>query len=342
MEPAPGPGAGSHETLIRCGTTDAMRVVGVSGEGGYGGPEALRIFELPEPHAGPGEVRLAVHAAAVNPTDTFTRIGARHDQMKHHEPPYVAGMDVAGVIDEIGPDTATDLRLGDKVMAIVVPIGQHGGYSDHLVLPVLSVARIPAGATLVEASTLPMNGLTARKALDMLGLRAGATIGVTGAAGAFGGYVVQLAKADGLRVVADASEADKALVRSLGADIVVRRGDDVATRMRDAVPDGVDAVADGAIQHGLVLPAIRDGGAVAAVRPFQGEPERNITVHLVWVREYQHEQAKLHRLGRQVEEGAITLRVAGTYPPERAGDAQARLEAGGTRGRMVIEFAAER
>ncbi len=322
-------------------TTNTMRVVGVSGEGGYGGPEALRIFDLPERHAGPGEVRLAVHAAAVNPTDTFTRIGARHEQLKQYEPPYVAGMDVAGVVDEIGPDTETDLHCGDKVMAIVVPAGQHGGYSDQLVVPVLSVARIPAGATLVEASTLPMNGLTARKALDMLDLPPGSTIGVTGAAGAFGGYVVQLAKADGLRVVADASEADEALVRSLGADVIVRRGDDVATRMRDAVPGGVDAVADGAIQHQLVLPAVRDGGAVAAVRPFQGETERNITVHTVWVRDYQLEQAKLDRLGRQVEAGAITLRVADTYAPERAGEAQARLEAGGTRGRLVIEFAAE-
>ncbi len=70
----------------------------------------------------------------------------------------------------------------------------------------------------------------------------------------------------------------------------------------------------------------------------QGLPERDITVHTVWVREYQLEQAKLNRLGRQVEEGAVTLRVADTYPPERAGEAQARLEAGGTRGRLVIDF----
>ena len=98
-----------------------MRVVGVSGEGGYGGPEALRVFELPDRHADVGEVRIAVHAAAVNPTDTFTRIGARHEMLKEHDPPYVAGMDVAGVIDEIGPDTDTDLAVGDRVMAIVVP-----------------------------------------------------------------------------------------------------------------------------------------------------------------------------------------------------------------------------
>jgi NADPH:quinone reductase-like Zn-dependent oxidoreductase len=111
--------------------------------------------------------------------------------------------------------------------------------------------------------------------------------------------------------------------------------------MRAAVPDGVDAVADGAIQHARVLPAIRVGGAVAAVRPFEGQPERNITVHMVWVRDYLLEQAKLDRLGRQVEAGAITLRVADTYPPERAGEAQARLETGGTRGRLVIEFTPE-
>jgi len=313
----------------------------VSGEGGYGGPEALRVFELPDRHAGAGEVRIRVHAAAVNPTDTFTRNGSRHELLKAHEPPYVAGMDVAGIIDEVGPDTDTPLRIGDRVMAIVVPQGQHGGYSDSLVVPARSVAHAPAGATLVAASTLPMNGLTARKALDMLAIPAGGTIAVTGAAGAFGGYVVQLARADGLRVVADASEADEALVRELGADIVVRRGDDVAARIREVVPEGVDAVADGAIQHALVLGAIRDGGGVASVRPFVGDTERDITVHMVWVREYLLEQEKLERLGRQVEDGTVTLRVAATYPPEQAAEAQDRLERGGTRGRLVIEFRPE-
>jgi NADPH:quinone reductase len=316
-----------------------MRCVGVSGTGGYGGPEALRVFELPDRHAGSGEVRIAVHAAAINPTDTYTRNGSRHELLKGYEPPYVAGMDVAGIVDEIGPDTTTALAVGDRVMAIVLPMGRHGGYSDSLVVPAASVARVPAGATLAAASTLPMNGLTARKALDMLDLPAGSTIAVTGAAGAFGGYVVQLAKADGLRVIADASAADEALVRDLGADLVVRRGDDVAARIRAVAPDGVDAVADGAIQNTLVLPAIRDGGEVAAVRPFQGDTERGIVVHTVWVRDYLLEQAKLDRLRQQVEDGAVTLRVAATYPPERAGEAQARLEAGGTRGRLVIEFA---
>jgi len=315
-----------------------MRVVGVSGEGGYGGPEALRVFELPDRHAGAGEVRIRVHAAAVNPTDTFTRNGSRHEMLKDLDPPYVAGMDVAGIVDEVGPGTDTALAVGDRVMAIVVPRGQHGGYSDSIVLPARSVAAAPRGATLAAASTLPMNGLTARKALDMLAVPAGGTIAVTGAAGAFGGYVVQLAKADGLRVVADASETDEEVVRALGADLVVRRGDDVAANVRAAVPEGVDAVADGAIQHTLVLGAIRDGGGVASVRPFVGDTERDITIHEVWVREYMLEQERLDRLRQQVEDGAVTLRVAATYPPEQAADAQARLERGGTRGRLVIQF----
>jgi NADPH:quinone reductase-like Zn-dependent oxidoreductase len=315
-----------------------MRVIGVGGEGGYGGPEALQIFELADRHAGPGEVRLAVHAAAVNPTDTYTRNGSRHELLKDLDPPYVPGMDVAGMVDEIGPDTRTDLRVGDRAMAIVIPKGQHGGYSDSLVLPADSVTHAPAGATLAEAATLPMNGLTARKALDMLAQPAGSTLAVTGAAGAFGGYALQLARADGLTVVADASEADEELVRSLGSHVIVRRGDDVATRIRAVVPEGVDAVADGAVQHGLVLPAIRDGGALAAVRTFTGTTERDITIHTVWVREYALERAKLDRLRQQAEAGVVTLRVAATYPPSEAAEAHRRLEAGGTRGRLVIQF----
>ena len=97
---------------------------------------------------------------------------------------------------------------------------------------------------------------------------------------------------------------------------------------------------------GQELPAgagleLRDGGGIAAVRPFAGETERGITIHMVWVREYMLEQEKLDALRRQVEDGVVTLRVAATYPPEQASDAQALLEQGGTRGRLVIQFRPE-
>lgn len=312
-----------------------MRAVGVVE---FGGPDALRIVDVPERHAGPGEVRIRATAAAVNPTDTFTRSGARGKALAALPPPYVPGMDVAGVIDEIGAGVATDFAPGDHVMAIVLPTGAHGGYAEQVVVPVESVARVPAGVDDVAAATLPMNGLTARLTLDLLGLAPGQTLAVTGAAGTFGGYVVQLAKVDGLRVVADASAADEQLVRELGADVVVRRGDDVAARIRAAVPGGVDGLADGSVQDAALLAAVRDGGGFATVRGYRGESERGIVIHQVWVRDYLREQAKLDRLGALVEAGALTLRVARALPAAQAAEAHRLLERGGTRGRLVLTW----
>jgi NADPH:quinone reductase len=125
-------------------------------------------------------------------------------------------MDVAGVLDQIGPGVSTDVQVGDHVIAIVVPHALHGGYSEAVVVPAESVVRVPTGATDAEAATLPMNGLTVRLALDLLGLTRGQTLAVTGGAGAVGGYAVQLGKADGLRVIADASDSDEQLATVSG------------------------------------------------------------------------------------------------------------------------------
>lgn len=312
-----------------------MRGVGVYE---FGTPDVLQVVELPEVHAGPGQVRIRVHAATVNPTDTGLRGGTRAEQYKDLEPPYIPGMDAAGVIDEIGPDTDTDLQVGDPVMAMVIPSGSHGAYRESLVLDADCVVRAPANASLIEASTLPMNGLTARRSLDQLSLQPGQTLAVTGAAGCYGGYVVQIAKADGLRVIADAAPKDEDLVRGLGADIVVPRGDDIAEQIRKVAPEGVDGLADGAVQNELAVGAVRDGGAFASVRGWGGNEERGITFHRTLVREYDHRADLLDRLRQLAEDGQITLRVAATYPPERAAEAHERMQAGGTRGRCVIVF----
>lgn len=309
-----------------------MKVIGVDE---WGGPEVLREFEVPDPHAGPGEVRIAVRASAVSPTDTVLRSGARAEMLKDQPTPHVPGMDAAGVIDEVG-DGVDRLAVGDEVMAVMMPRGVRGGYAQYVVVPAASVVARPANATLVEASTIPMNGLTAQLSLDLLDLPAGATLAVTGAAGAFGGYVIELAKVRGLRVLADASEADEELVRSLGADVVVRRGDDVADRFLAECPDGVDAIADGSLQAPSLLRAIRDGGAIATVRGWDGPTERNISAHPVWVREYVENTESLDELRRLVEDGRVTTRVAAEVPVERASDAHAALEAGGSRGRFVL------
>jgi NADPH:quinone reductase-like Zn-dependent oxidoreductase len=311
-----------------------MRAVGVTE---FGGPEALHLVDVPDEPLGVDEVRVRVAAATVNPTDTYARAGAYAGRDPVKQPPWVPGMDVAGEVAEVGAGVQ-HVAPGDAVMGIVVPSGAHGGYREDLVLPADSVVRVPAGTDAVAASTLPMNGLTARLALDLMALQPGQVVAVSGAAGAFGGYVVQLAKADGLTVVADASEADEELVRSLGADVVVRRGDDVAAQIRERFPDGVDGLADGAVQDALVLPAVRDGGAVATVRGYRGDGSRGLRVFPTLVRRVAQERGALDRLRQQAEEGAVTLRVARTFPAAEAADAHRMLEAGGVRGRLVLVF----
>lgn len=311
-----------------------MKAVGVLD---FGGPEMLRVVELPEPtEPDRGSIRIRVRSAAVNPADIAMR--SRRGPAQPASPPYVFGMDAAGVIEQIGEGTDTHLKVGDEVMAIVIPQGSYGAYSEQVVVPVESVAPIPVGTTLPEAATLPMNGLTARLALDELALNPGNTLAVTGAAGALGGYMIQLAKADGLTVIADASEADESLVRKLGADHVIRRGQDFGAQVRAIVAEGADAVLDCALLDDLVVPAVRDGGAIATVRGFQGEAQRGIVFHPVYVPKYARESEKLDRLRRQVEDGQLTLRVAKTFPAEHAADAHRMLEGGGVRGRLVLEF----
>jgi NADPH:quinone reductase len=311
-----------------------MRAVGFSQ---FGGPEVLGVVELPDPFPGPGEVRIRVAAAAINPTDTGLRAGGRAAALAPFPPPWVPGMDLAGVVDAVGP--GVDWRVGDRVMAVVVPLRTgRGAQAELVVVPAGSVARVPGAATLTEASTLPMNGLTVRRALDLLDLAPGQTLGVTGAAGAVGGYAVEIGKAEGLRVIADAAPKDEELVRALGADVVVPRGPDVAAAIRQAAPDGVDGLVDGALIGGPILAAVRDGGGVAAVRAFDGEPERGITIHQVSVAEYATNRAALDGLRQLVEDGAVRLRVAETFTPEQAGKAQAKFAAGGVRGRLVVVF----
>ncbi|OBB08902.1 alcohol dehydrogenase [Mycolicibacterium fortuitum] len=313
----------------------------------YGGPEVLQQADVDEPNPGRDQLRIRVRAATVNPADVLLRVGDIDDALRAStlSPPYRPGMEVAGLVDEIGPDTATDLAVGDRVMAIMMPIDDSGGaYAEYVVVDADQVTAAPAGSSHAEAATLPMNGLTARRALDVLNLSPGQTLAVTGAAGAVGGYVVQLARNDGLRVLADAGPSDEQLVSDLGADEVVPRGNDVGERIRRLHPEGVDAVVDAALQGDEVLPALRDGGQIAIVRR-PGErgtsalhPERGITVRDVWVPDYTHATDKLDSLRVLAEQGKVTLRVAQTFPAADAAEAHRALEQGGVRGRLVLTF----
>lgn len=280
-------------------------------------------------------MRISVAAAAVNPTD----IGLRQSGAPDLPAPWVPGMDAAGAIESLGPEVPR-LHVGQQVMAAVSPRRPEGGAQQELlVVPAASVVAIPTGASLTEAATLPMNGLTALLGLEMLEIESGGTLAVTGAAGLLGSYVIAVAKDRGLRVIADAKPADEALVHSFGADVVVPRGDGYVAAVLEAVPGGVDAVFDTALLHDSVFAVVRDGGAMAVIRGWKPEStERGIVVKQVMVGTVLERTDWLEYLATLASDGRLQLRVAETFTPERAGEAQALMDAGGLRGRAVILF----
>ena len=309
-----------------------MRAVGITRPGG---PEVLSVVDRPVRDPGPVEVRIAVRAAAVNPTDIGLRNGGGGDLPA----PWTPGMDAAGTVEALG-DGADRLSVGDEVMAAVSPRRPEGGAQAELVVvPAASVVPIPDGATLEQASTLPMNGLTAMLGLELLALEPGQTLAVTGGAGLLASYAIPLARERGLRVVADAKPDDEELVRGFGADVVVPRGERFVAAVRAAAPDGADGLYDTALLHEAAFGALRDGGAMVVVRGWRpDETERGIDVRQVMVRTVLERTDWLEELRRLASEGRLQLRVAGTYPPERAAEAQRAMDAGGLRGRAVMVF----
>ena len=293
------------------------------------------MIDRPVRDARSDEVRIAVKAAAVNPTD----IGLRERGDERIAPPWIPGMDAAGVIESVGPGVER-LRAGDPVIAAVSPRRPEGGaQAELIVVPAASVVPSPQGATVQQASTLPMNGLTAQLGLSMLDLEPGQTLAVSGGAGLLASYVIPLAKLRGLRVIADANPRDEELVRGFGADLVVPRGERFNDAVRAAVPSGVDALYDTALLRAAALAAIRDRGAIAVVRGWDdSEPERGIEVKAVQVRTALERTDWLTELSELAGRGVLALRVAGEYPPEQAAEAHRVMDAGGLRGRAVIVF----
>ena len=308
------------------------RAVGITRPGG---PEVLAVVEREVREPGPGEVRIAVGAAAVNPTD----IGLRQRGAGELPPPWVPGMDAAGAVESVGGGVV-HVVVGDAVMAVVAPRRAEGGAQAALVgVPATSVVPVPDGMTPAQAATLPMNGLTALHGLALLGLVEGQTLLVTGGAGLLASYVIPIAKRRGLRVLADAAPKDEALVRSFGADVLLPRGDALVAAVRAEVPEGVDAVFDTALLRREAFPVIREGGALAVVRTWDGDDvEHGIRIEKVQVWTVLERTDWLQEVRELAGEGVLLPRVAGTYPPEAAGDAHRRLEAGGLRGRDVIVF----
>ncbi|MFJ8163126.1 NADP-dependent oxidoreductase [Streptomyces sp. NPDC096136] len=288
----------------------------------FGGPEQVRVAEVEVPRAGAGQVRIRVRAAGVNPVDGAVRAGVFGGAGR----PIGLGWDVAGEIDEVGPGVE-GWTPGRRVVGLHYgPLKGLGTHAEYAVLDASAVAAAPASVDTAVAAALPLSGLTAARALDLLGLAPGDSVLVTGAAGSVGGLAVQLAARAGLVVTALAGEGDEELVRALGATEFVPRGSAPAAR--------VDGVLDAAVLGAPALAAVRDGGAYVGLIPGAAPAaERGVRVA---VQEVAPDGARLARLAALVDEGALTLRVARTFDLADAQQAHEALSTPGTRGRVVL------
>ncbi|MFE6055988.1 NADP-dependent oxidoreductase [Kitasatospora sp. NPDC056446] len=302
----------------------------------FGGPEVLEPVRVALPRPGPGQVRVRVAAAGVNPVDAATRSGALASAGLM-APRAVTGIgwELAGTVDATGPGT-TGFAPGQRVAGLRDRLDADlGAYADYAVLDADALAPVPAGVPFAAAATLPLNGLTALQALDLLDLPAGATVLVTGAAGAVGGFTVELAALRGLRVVALAGAGDEEAVRALGAEwFVPRTAPDVAAAVRELVPGGVDGAVDAALLGVRALGAVRGRGAFVVLAAGSAPVGlRGIRVAHVWITA---DGPALAGLAALAGEGRLTLRVADTLPLAHARRAHERLAAGGLRGRLVL------
>jgi NADPH:quinone reductase-like Zn-dependent oxidoreductase len=290
----------------------------------FGPPEVLEVVDVEEPHAGPGQIRVAVRAAGVNPVDWKFRSGAMQ-QFMPREVPYIPGSDVAGVVDEVG-DGVTGVAAGDEVFGFAVG----GGYAQYAIVDHFAVK--PAGMGWAVAAGLPVAVETAVRALDMLGVSAGQTVLVNGAAGGVGSAAVQFARARDASVVGTAAPANHDYVASLGA-VPVAYGPGLVERVRAAAPSGVDRAFDTAGR-----------GALPELIELTGGPDRVLTIADQQAQEYGvlftgggegRSYQALDQAAQLHAEGRFTMPVR-TFGLAEAAEAHRISEDGHVRGKLVL------
>ncbi|WP_067453252.1 NADP-dependent oxidoreductase [Actinomadura macra] len=289
----------------------------------------LTVGEVPEPKVGPGSVLVEVRAAGVNPVDWKAMAGGL-DPLMDAVFPVIPGWDVAGVVRGRGPDVP-EFAPGDEVMAYArKEILRDGTFAQYVAVPAAHVALKPVALDWEQAGGLPLAGMTAQRSLDRLDIGHDDVLLVHAASAGVGGFAVQIARSRGARVIGTASEPNHDYLRELGAEPVAY-GDGLADRVRDLAPDGVSAVADfvGG-QLATTLAVLRPGGRHTSVADREVEEHGG---HWIWVRP---DGAKLALLSDLVEQGALTVDVAGTFSLDEVGAAFDASRSGHTRGKLVI------
>ncbi|TFV58569.1 NADP-dependent oxidoreductase [Geodermatophilus sp. DF01-2] len=304
----------------------------------YGGPEVLAVVDEPVGDPGPGQARIGVRAAGVNPADWKSYTGAFGSDPGRL--PKRLGFEVSGVVTAVGPDAvgpAGPLSVGAEVVGFRVS----GGYAAELVVPTAALVPKPASLGWEQAAGLMLTGATAVHALTATGVGAGGTVLVHGAAGGVGLMAVQLAGLRGARVVGTVGGDGAELVRRFGAE-PVRYGDGLADRVRAAAPGGVDAAVDlvgtdEAVDVSLELVADRRRIATIAafgraaadgIQALGGGPGADPGAEL-------RDAARLE-LAEAAGAGRLEVVVAGTFPLEEVAAAHRQGMAGHTHGKLVL------
>ncbi|MEV7120647.1 NADP-dependent oxidoreductase [Kitasatospora griseola] len=292
----------------------------------YGGPEQQQFLDRPLPVPGPGGVRIEVRAAGVNPADWKKREGWFGTAA---EPPLVMGSEAAGVVTAVGDDVDA-FAVGDEVFGIA----PGGAFAEQVLLAARATARKPPTVGFDQAAALPVAAATAYDALRQLDLHSGETLLIVGISGGVGSAATQIARARGITVLGTAGAGSADHVRSLGGT-PVRYGDGVADRLREAAPDGVDAVLD--LVGGT---AVRDvAGALRRPGRLVSTADRATIEDLggAYVKR-DGTAAVLTALADLVAAGTLNAQISARYPLEHAAEAIAEVESGHARGKLILEM----
>ncbi|MEE6256920.1 NADP-dependent oxidoreductase [Plantactinospora sonchi] len=300
-----------------------MRVAGFTE---HGGPEVLRLLELPDPEPGSGEIRVRVRAAGVQPYDAAIRAGWLPPGLSPALPT-VPGNEFAGVVDKLGPDV-TDLVVGAEVLGF----GRLGAYAEYLVIPATQVTAKPPAMPWEVAGGFSAGAQTAHIALDELGVGAGDTLLVHAAAGGVGTVAVQLAVAAGATVLGTGRPENHDYLRALGATPVAY-GPGLVDRVRQLAPHGVDAALDGAGGDALraSLELVADRKRILTLTEHARAEELGIRV----TRDLRSAQ-RLAELVALHDQGRLRIHVRRTLPLDRAAEAHRELETRHGRGKLVL------
>ncbi len=292
----------------------------------YGGPEVLHVVEVEEPHAGPGQVRIAVWAAGVNPSDWKDRAGDARDSTPVPLPSGV-GFEASGVVDEVGSGVS-NISVGDAVFGFGANTAAQYAVLTHW-------AHKPAALSFEVAGGLPVIAETASRCLEQVGAKSGETLLVNGAAGGIGSAVIQLARIRGITVIGTASTPKHDYLRRLGA-IPITYGPGLIEHVKGLAPEGVDRALD-----------LAGSGIIPELIEIVGDPSRVLSAADLSAPQYgakfcygpptDPEQA-FAEVARLYSEGLFHLHVEQTFPLEQTAQAQELSAKGHVTGKLIISI----